>query len=48
MSLAQLQALMQWHRSKVRGVSRDAEFLRSLMDREWRRLEAGSGFRDRD
>ncbi len=42
--LTQLRALMQRHRSKVRGVSRDAEFLRWLMDREWSRLEAGSGY----
>ncbi len=33
-SFAQLQALMQQHRTKVRGVSREAEFLRWLMDRE--------------
>lgn len=46
MSFAQLQALMQRHRSKVRGVSRDADFLRWLMDREWNRLEPGSGYRD--
>lgn len=37
---------MQRHRSKVRGVSRDADFLRWLMDREWNRLEPGSGYRD--
>ena len=43
-SFAQLRALMQRHRSKVRGVSRDAEFLRWLMDREWNRLAAGSGY----
>lgn len=45
-SFAQLQALMQRHRKKVRGVSRDADFLRWLMDREWNRLEPGSGYRD--
>lgn len=43
-SFAQLQALMQRHRAKVRGVSRDAEFLRWLMDREWNRLAPGSGY----
>ena len=45
-SIAQLQALMQQCRKKVRGVSRGAEFLRWLMDREWNRLEPGSGYRD--
>lgn len=44
-SFAQLQALMQQHRAKVPGVSRDAEFLRWLMDREWNRLAPGSGYR---
>lgn len=44
-SFAQLQALMQRHRAHVRGVSRDAEFLRWLMDREWNRLGPGSGYR---
>ncbi|MBX3678944.1 MAG: hypothetical protein KF710_02075 [Rhodocyclaceae bacterium] len=44
-SFAQLQALMQQHRVKVRGVSREAEFLRWLMDREWNRLAPGSGYR---
>lgn len=43
-SFAQLQAVMQQHRATVRGVSRDAEFLRWLMDREWNRLEPGSGY----
>ena len=33
-SFAELQALMQRHRAQVRGVSRDAEFLRWLMYRE--------------
>ena len=42
-SFIQLQALMQRHRQKVRGRSRDAEFLRWLMDREWNRLGPGSG-----
>ena len=32
-SFAELQALMQRHRAQVQGVSRDAEFLRWLMDR---------------
>lgn len=44
-SFAELQALMQRHRAQVRGVSRDAEFLRWLMDREWNRLGPGSGYR---
>ena len=43
---AQLQALMQQHRATVRGVSREAEFLRWLMDREWNRLAPGSGYRE--
>lgn len=46
-SFGQLQALMQWHRQQVQGVSREAEFLRWLMDREWNRLAAGSGYRTR-
>ena len=45
-SFAQLQALMQRHRANVRGISRDAEFLRWLMDREWNRLAPGSGYRE--
>jgi hypothetical protein len=45
-SFAQLQALMQQHRATVRGVSREAEFLRWLMDREWNRLAPGSGYRE--
>jgi hypothetical protein len=45
-SFAELQALMQRHRAQVRGVSRDAEFLRWLMDREWNRLAPGSGYRE--
>lgn len=44
-SFAQLQALMQQHRATVQGVSREAEFLRWLMDREWNRLAPGSGYR---
>ena len=44
-SFAELQALMQRHRAQVLGVSRDAEFLRWLMDREWNRLGPGSGYR---
>ena len=43
-SFAQLQVLMERHRRKVRGRSRDAEFLRWLMDREWNRLGPGSGY----
>ncbi|MBK7663052.1 MAG: hypothetical protein WCF44_07440 [Candidatus Methylophosphatis roskildensis] len=46
-SFDQLQALMQRQRQQVQGVSRDAEFLRWLMDREWNRLAAGSGYRPR-
>ena len=46
-SFGQLQALMQWHRQQVQGVSRDAKFLRWLMDREWNRLATGSGYRNR-
>jgi len=47
-SFAELQALMQRHRAQVRGVSRDAEFLRWLMYREgsgtgWGRAEAIRG-----
>jgi hypothetical protein len=45
-SFAQLQALMQQHRATVQGVSREAEFLRWLMDREWNRLALGSGYRE--
>ena len=45
-SFAQLQALMHQHRATVRGVSREAEFLRWLMDREWNRLAPGSGYRE--
>lgn len=43
-SFVELQALMQRHRAKVQGVSREAEFLRWLMDREWNRLAPGSGY----
>ena len=43
-SFDQLRAFMRRHRSKVRGVSRDAEFVRLLMDREWSRLEADSAY----
>ena len=45
-SFAQLKAFMQQHRAKVRGVSREAEFLRWLTDREWNRLAPGSGYRE--
>ncbi len=45
-SFAQLQTLMQRQRANVQGVSREAEFLRWLMDREWNRLAPGSGYRD--
>lgn len=44
-SFVQLQALMQRHRKRFPGVSEDAEFIRWLMDREWNRLEPGSGYR---
>lgn len=43
-SFVQLQALMQRHRKRFPGVSEDAEFIRWLMDREWNRLEPGSGY----
>ena len=46
-SFDQLQALMQRQRQQVQGVSRDAELLRWLMDREWNRLAAGSDLRTR-
>ena len=44
-SFVQLQALMQRHRKRYPGASEDAEFIRWLMDREWNRLEPGSGYR---
>ena len=45
-SFAQLQALLLHHRKMVRGASRDAEFIRWLMDWECNRLEPGSGYDD--
>ena len=45
-SFAQLQALMLQHRAKYRGASEESEFVCWLMDREWNRLEPGSGYRD--
>lgn len=44
-SFDQLQALMQRQRAQVQGVSREAEFPRWLMDREWNRLSPRSGYR---
>lgn len=35
---------LEWHRVRVRGKSKDAEFLRWLMEREWNRLSAGYGY----
>jgi len=34
---------LEWHRTRVRGKSKDAEFLRWLMAREWKRLSPGVG-----
>jgi len=45
-SFVQRRALVQRHRSKLRWVSHDAEFLRWLMDREWNRPERAEATRN--
>ena len=44
-SFAQLRALILRHLAKCHGVSQGSEFIHWLMDREWNRLDAGSGYR---
>lgn len=39
---------LEWHRTRVRGKSKEAEFLRWLMAREWKRLSPGAGFKKRN
>lgn len=38
---------LEWHRARVRGQSKEAAFLRWLMEREWNRLSPGAGYVDR-
>jgi hypothetical protein len=43
-SFEALQNFLEWHRARVRGKSKDAEFLRWLMGREWKRLAPRAGY----
>lgn len=43
-SFEALYNFLEWHRVRVRGKSKDADFLRWLMAREWNRLSPGSGY----
>jgi hypothetical protein len=43
-SFEALYNFLEWHRTRVCGKSKEAEFLRWLMAREWNRLSPGAGY----